>query len=132
MVSQQLRQQTAVLRSLVVVWYIAHLAREYCRHLTAMGQHIGNFRVAAAASFCCSTKHRRAGSDEPLMCDREVMPKCLNIWFGSIESFEQCVQGQVCDLMVDQLFTPKRLAEASPIVLWTILDRVARVRVATW
>ena len=113
----------------VIFWYIAHLAREYCRHVTTMGQHIGHFRVAGAEAFCCSIEHRRPGSDEPVMCDREVMQKCITIWFGSIESFEQCVQGEVCDLMVNQLSHQMvsywRLAEASPIVFWTILDRVA-------
>ncbi|CAE6951851.1 unnamed protein product [Symbiodinium sp. CCMP2456] len=61
----------------LIFWYIAHLVREYCREVTIMCQHIGQFRVATAESFCCFVKHRRPGGDEPMMCDREVMQKCI-------------------------------------------------------
>ena len=114
----------------LIFWYIAHLAREYCREVTIMCQHIGQFRVATAESFCCSVKHRRPGGDEPMMCDREVMQKCINIWFGGTEAFEQHVQSDLCDLLVDQLSNHMvsywRLAEAAPVFLWFHLDVVAR------
>ncbi|CAE7600090.1 Rai14 [Symbiodinium sp. CCMP2592] len=110
-------------------WYIVHIAREYCREITIMYQHIRHFRVATAESLCCAVNHRLSGSDEPIMCDREVMQKCINIWFGGIEAFEQHVQSDLCDLLVDQLANHMvsywRLAEASPVFFWFFLDIVA-------
>lgn len=113
----------------LIFWYIAHLLREYCRDVAIMCQHIGCFRVETAESFCCSVKHRRPGCDQTMMCDREVMQKCINIWFGGLEAFEQHVQSDLCDLLVDQLSNHMvsywRLAEASPVFLWFHLDVVA-------
>ena len=68
----------------LIFWYIVHLVREYCRDVTIMCEHIGHFRVATAESFCCSVKHRRPRSEEPMMCDRVVMQKCISqclVWW---------------------------------------------------
>ena len=113
----------------LIFWNIAHLVREYCRDVTTMCQHIGHFRVATAESFCCSVEHRNPHSKDPMLCDREVMQRCINIWFGGIETFEQQVQGDLYNLLVDQLSNHMvsywRLAEASPVFLWFYLDLAA-------
>ncbi|CAE7372953.1 unnamed protein product, partial [Symbiodinium necroappetens] len=114
----------------LIFWYIAHLVREYCRDVTTMCQHIARFSFATAESFCCSVEHKHPHSEEHLMCDREVMQRCINIWFGGIEAFEQQVQGDLYKLLVDQLANHMvsywRLAEASPVFLWFHLDIAAR------
>ena len=114
----------------LIFWYIAHLVREYCRDATTMCQHIAHFSVATAESFCCSVEHKYADSEEPMVCDREVMQRCINIWFGGVEAFEQQVQGDLYKLLVDQLSNHMvsywRLAEASPVFLWFHLDIAAR------
>ncbi|CAE7443953.1 unnamed protein product, partial [Symbiodinium microadriaticum] len=114
----------------LIFWYIAHLARVYCRDVTTMCQHIAHFSVATAESFCCSVDHKYAHSEERMMCDREVMQRCINIWFGGIEAFERQVQGDLYKLLVDQLANHMvsywRLAEASPVFLWFHLDIAAR------
>ncbi|CAE7258352.1 unnamed protein product, partial [Symbiodinium sp. KB8] len=114
----------------LIFWYIAHLVREYCRDVTTMCQQIAHFSVATAESFCCSVEHKHPHSKEPLMCDREVMQRCINIWFGGIEAFEQRVQGDLYNLLVDQLANHMvsywRLAEASPVFFWFHLDNAAR------
>ena len=114
----------------LIFWYIAHLVREYCRDVTTMCQHIAHFSVATAESFCCSVEHKCADSEEPMVCDREVIQRCINIWFGGVEAFEQQVQGDLYKLLVDQLSNHMvsywRLAEASPVFLWFHLDIAAR------
>ena len=64
-----------------------------------------------------------------MICDREVIQRTINIWFGSIEAFERCVQNEVCDLLSQQLLYRMisywRLAEATPIVFFMLLDQAA-------
>ena len=111
----------------LIFWNIAHLVREYCRDVTTMCQHIGHFRVATAEIFCCSVEHRNPHSKDPMLCDREVMQRCINIWFGGIETFEQQVQGDLYNLLVDQLSDHMvsywRLAEASPVFFFFLTWR---------
>ena len=111
----------------LIFWNIAHLVREYCRDVTTMCQHIGHFRVATAESFCCSVEHRHPHSKDPMLCDREVMQRCINTWFGGIETFEQQVQGDLYNLLVDQLSDHMvsywRLAEASPVFFFFLTWR---------
>ncbi|CAE7768738.1 unnamed protein product, partial [Symbiodinium pilosum] len=70
---------------------IAHLGRKYCRDVTTMCHQVANFRVAAAKSHCCASKHRIAGSQKSMICDREIVQRCIRKWFGSTEAFERRV-----------------------------------------
>ena len=113
----------------VIFLYIAHLAREYCRDLTTLCQHVAHFRVEDAECHCCSVNHRTPGSDVPIICDRTILLECIKTWFGSIEAFEEHVQTSVYDVMVEQLshqmISYWRLASASPLFFWTYLDNSA-------
>ncbi|CAE7533111.1 unnamed protein product, partial [Symbiodinium sp. CCMP2456] len=112
----------------VVFFLIASLARAYCRSVTTMCRQIGEFRIATAESYCCSTDHKSA-TGEPMICDRQVIQQCINIWFGSVEAFERRVQNEVCDLLSHQLayhmISYWRLSEATPICFWMLLDQSA-------
>eukprot|EP00439_Symbiodinium_sp_Y106_P026057 s210_g3.t1 len=104
-----------------VFFMIAHLVRDFCRSVTTMCRQIREFRFSSAESYCCSNNHRSA-TGEVMICDREVIQRTINIWFGSIEAFERCVQNEVCDLLSQQLlyrmisYWPQ--AEATPIVFF--------------
>ncbi|CAE7773743.1 unnamed protein product [Symbiodinium sp. CCMP2592] len=110
-------------------WYIAHLGREYCRDVSTMCQQIGHFRIAMAQCYCCSSDHQIDGSDTPMICDRVIILHCIRRWFGSVEAFEEYVQNEVYDLLLDQLSNHMisywRLAEATPVQFWVSLDRAA-------
>eukprot|EP00439_Symbiodinium_sp_Y106_P014590 s3379_g2.t1 len=113
----------------VIFWYIAHLAREYCRDIHTMCKQIRHFSITRAECCCCSTDHKVPGSDIPGTCDRVIILHCIKTWFGSVEAFEHYVQNEVYDLLVDQLsnhvISYWRLAEASPVLFWVNLDRAA-------
>ncbi|CAE7413391.1 Rai14 [Symbiodinium sp. CCMP2592] len=111
-----------------IFFVVAHLVRDFCRSVTTMCHQIGEFRFETAESYCCSTNHR-SDSGETMICDREVIQQTINIWFGSVESFEQRVQNEVCDLLSHQLLHRMisywRLAEATPMFFLLLLDQAA-------
>ena len=77
----------------MIFFIVAHLVRDFCRSVTTMCHQIGEFRFETAQSYCCSANHR-SQTGETMICDREVIQQTINIWFGSVEAFEQRVQNE--------------------------------------
>eukprot|EP00439_Symbiodinium_sp_Y106_P080720 s458_g19.t1 len=118
----------ALLPGAMIFFIVAHLVRDFCRSVTTMCHQIGEFRFETAQSYCCSANHR-SQTGETMICDREVIQQTINIWFGSVEAFEQRVQNEVCDLLSHQLLYRMisywRLAEATPMFFLFLLDQAA-------
>ena len=62
-----------------------------CSTLQAMRQQLQDFRTADTTCACCQKEHKEKDG-KPMTCDRHTLVKCLRIWFGSEEEFEQSVQ----------------------------------------
>ncbi|CAE7723699.1 HET-E1 [Symbiodinium sp. CCMP2592] len=107
---------------------LAHIGRTFCCSLDTLQQQLAKFRVKDAKCWCCTVNHVDE-TGEPLPCDRDVMLKCIRIWFGSSTDFESLVQGHVRTTLLRQLTSPAYLYQqvvvASSPVMWLFLDRVA-------
>ena len=103
--------------------------RAYFQSVQLLESELADFSVKDSLCWCCSCNHRdRSGA--PLSCDREVVFRCIIIWFGSLENFETKVRTEVLENLVDQLskqiFTYQQCAAAALPVFWYILDSASR------
>ena len=98
---------------------------EHCRSIDRVRQQVGNFTVQHAVSGCCAANHVTA-TGKPIMCDREIILRCVVGWFGSVSKFEANVQGELCGILVQQLyydvFSYWRLVIVTSPIGWLMLD----------
>ncbi|CAE7944843.1 unnamed protein product [Symbiodinium sp. KB8] len=67
-------------------WGVASF-RSYHYSIEILRRQLQNFRLEDTKCNCCTRGH--VGPDgETLSCDREVVERCICIWFGSVEQFE--------------------------------------------
>ena len=103
--------------------------RAYFQSVQLLESELADFSVKDSLCWCCSCNHRDH-SGAPLSCDREVVFRCIIIWFGSLENFETKVRTEVLENLVDQLskqiFTYQQCAAAALPVFWYILDSASR------
>jgi len=101
---------------------VAHVMRASWRDIDVMKQQLSEFRIEHTRSQCCETKPAH-----PLVCDRDILLRCITVWFGSIEKFELRVRREVQDALLRQLmkeaFSYSRLVQLNAPVLWFFLDR---------
>ena len=83
------------------------------------------FSMAEAQCYCCSVNHTR-GDGEVFSCDRDIMQRCIQLWFGSIEEFEKSVQTRVKDSLsyhLGMMFLPYPLMVVSSLpLMWAEVD----------
>ncbi|CAE7768269.1 unnamed protein product [Symbiodinium sp. KB8] len=110
---------------------LAHVGRTFCCSLDTLQQQLAKFRVDDAKCWCCTVNHVDDQTGEPIPCDRDVMLKCIGIWFGSSADFECLVQGHVRTTLLRQLTSPvylyQQVVVATSPVMWLFLDRVAHL-----
>ena len=83
-----------------------------------------SFSVDRSRSFCCDAGHIEAG--KKLLCDRRIVKKCVSIWFGSEEAFEDCIRSEVVEKVVTrlqhQVFTRAWSLSVTVPLLWGFCD----------
>ena len=84
---------------------LVHVGRAFARDLDMLQKSLAEFRVQNAKCSCCDSHHVDAWG-EPLACDREVLLRCINVWFGSAETFDLRVQGPVRKTVLGALTSP--------------------------
>ena len=78
------------------------ILHRYHSDVETMQSQFHSFSVAKAKCHCCSVEHKEPDGSQ-LACDKEIMIRCMNEWFGSTEEFEKCVQTKVKDALTQQL-----------------------------
>ena len=105
---------------------LVHVARAFARDLDMLQKSLAEFRVQNAKCACCDSHHVDAWG-EPLACDREVLLRCINVWFGSTENFDLRVQGPVRKTVLGNLTSPvhfyRRVVESACPVTYLFLAR---------
>ena len=100
----------------------------YYESLDLIQSQLQNFQFADAQCYCCSVNHADS-SGEKLACDREVMRRCVQHWFGSVEEFEKSVQTRVRDALSHhfggQVCSYPLLVAAAITLLWAMMDSAA-------
>jgi len=103
-----------------------HLARRFCREVRSLHNEMAEFRFDKAFSYCCSVGHRNPVTGDSLICDRQIVRRCVCEWFGSVEAFEARVHSEVSSTVMHQLtgelVTYWRVVQIAPGVLWLFLD----------
>jgi len=113
---------------------LVYIGRHFCCSLDTLQQQLGKFQVDDAKCYCCTVNHVDDETGEPIPCDRDIMLKCIGIWFGSTTDFEHLVRGNVRTTLLRELTSPlylyRQIVMASSPVMWLFLDRVASLLVA--
>ena len=104
---------------------VAYVVLAHCRSIDVMQIQVGDFTVEQSLSDCCSRDHVSVKGG-PMACDRVILIRCIEAWFGSVDAFESLVRTEVLNMLVHQLsyhvFTYWRIVQASCPVLWAVLD----------
>ncbi|CAE6961226.1 unnamed protein product [Symbiodinium natans] len=96
--------------SALCLLFCAHNVRVFCRNIDNLQKQLVDFRVENARCSCCDrcdANHIDRATGEPLRCDRKILTEVITTWFGSIESFERQVQGQVRTILLRQLVSTR-------------------------
>ena len=110
---------------LVFACFLSTVVHRYHQDVETMQCQLQSFSVAKSQCHCCSVEHK--GPDGKTMsCDKEIMIRCIDEWFGSTEEFESCVQTKVRDALSQQLgrvcFPYTAVTIASLPLLWCEAD----------
>ena len=81
--------------------FITVAFRAYFRGIETMKEDMSRFSIDRSKSFCCDCGHVEAGNR--FMCDRGVVKRCVSVWFGSEEAFEDCIRSEVVEKVVKRL-----------------------------
>ena len=72
-------------------WFLLYMKASYLRQLyrnaEIMLKQLSDFTVQAARCHCCND----AEDCNAKVCDREIITRCLRMWYGSVEAFEETV-----------------------------------------
>ena len=87
-----------------VAFYIATESfRDYQRCIDKLQLQLKSFDMQAAQCYCCSVNHVDPSGSGDMVCDRAIISECISNWFGSVESFHQCVHSTVFTNLSEQL-----------------------------
>ena len=68
-------------------------------------------------------------SGEPFLCDRQMVKKCVNEWFGSQKAFEEMVRSEVLEIvsrdLTEGVFTSNWVLGVTVPILWSWMDMAA-------
>lgn len=119
---------TSAVCSIAVGYLAVRATRGYFRSLQTMEQQLQSLSFDRAECHCCKQNHRYP-SGRPMLCDKEVVKDCVNLWFGSQEAFEDFVRSKVSDIIIRKLNHAwgyrTALGVAAP-VMWIFIDFAAR------
>lgn len=79
-----------------------------CEHLEKLLPRFGDHEATVEADlFRSHSVHCEQGhgneSGNPFLCDRLLVKRCVNVWFGSREAFEETVRSEVLDIVSTDL-----------------------------
>eukprot|EP00438_Fugacium_kawagutii_P030242 Skav219535 [mRNA] locus=scaffold30:795072:796496:- [translate_table: standard] len=114
---------------IVFLTVAGHMLRSHQRSIRQMLAQLGTFSIVHTKAQCCTVGHRDPITGTELICDRDILVKCIFEWFGSIENFDKEVQSKVRSALAEGLGRgsmpyPWSLAAIAPL-LWTHLDAIA-------
>lgn len=114
--------------SCTYAWLVATVLLRYTKELDVIHRQLQEFSFTEARCFCCERDHQ-GQTGERIVCDREVIRKCVQDWFGSVEDFERLVRTRVRKALSSHLgghFCPYPLLVVSALpLLWSGMDFAA-------
>eukprot|EP00439_Symbiodinium_sp_Y106_P007963 s904_g1.t1 len=105
---------------------LIHVSRGYCRTVEKLQDDMAHFSIENLTSYCCTVDHKDPSTGDGMHCDRKIILQCIRTWFGTVQTFEQRVQSEVLQLLVDQLsnevFSYAQAVAITTPVCWGYLD----------
>ena len=71
--------------------------RAYYRSAKLLETELASFTVKESRCWCCNELTDHTDEGEEVICDRQVVLRCIVTWFGTVESFEERVRTEVLD-----------------------------------
>lgn len=109
-------------------WLTATVFLRSARDLDIVQSQLQSFSFSESTCSCCSMGHK-GPSGEEIPCDREIIRRCVEHWFGSVGEFERVVQTQVKDALSCQLgghFCPLLMVIVAGLpLLWSQMDNAS-------
>ncbi|CAJ1460016.1 unnamed protein product [Effrenium voratum] len=109
-------------------WLASTVLLNFTTSVEVMQKQLQNFQIADTTCSCCERNHKSADGT-PLMCDREVLLRCIRVWFGSEEEFERSVQESTQAALVHHLgglcFPYHYMVTSGLPALWVQMDFAA-------
>eukprot|EP00439_Symbiodinium_sp_Y106_P040369 s381_g4.t4 len=106
---------------------LAYLVLAHYHNVEVVQDQVGSLTIKDSACYCCSRRHVQDGVE--MICDRVVIVRCIEAWFGSVEHFETAVRGEVRRAMVHQLannvFSYRRIVQGLSPIMWFHMDLLA-------
>ncbi|CAE7716527.1 unnamed protein product [Symbiodinium sp. CCMP2456] len=118
-------------------WFFLYLTasylREHYRNTEIMLKQLSDFTVQSARCHCCNDGVTCTAN----VCDRAIIARCLQTWYGSVEAFEVTVRTKVRATLYRQLggllFPYGWQVMGSSGILWGFADLIAaRGRTGNW
>ena len=105
---------------------LAYVVLAHCRSIIVMQQQLSQFRIEHAKSQCCDCGHVNEYTGDKMICDRNIILRCISAWFGSTEQFEALVQDRLLKTLVhhltNEVFSYFRIVQATSPVGWVSID----------
>lgn len=105
---------------------LIHAGRGYCRKIAKLQEDMAHFNIENLTSYCCTVDHKDPSTGDVMHCDRKIIMQCIRTWFGNAQAFEQRLQSEVLQFMVDQLsnevFSYRQAVAMTTPVFWGYLD----------
>ncbi|CAE7514214.1 PRN1 [Symbiodinium sp. CCMP2592] len=112
---------TAPCLMLFAVAVVAHY-----RSIEQIQDQVRGFTIDKSSCHCCSCGHVDPRTCETMICDRKLIVRCISLWFGSAEAFEEIVRTRLLTVLVHQLktqvFSYWRIVQAASPALWMMID----------
>ena len=113
--------------SFAAFWWAMAL-RGYFRSVETLQEKLSSVRLDKLKCSCCDMAHVDE-QGRSMLCDREVVKKCMAIWFGSQESFEVYVRSEVLERVNSELqngvFSKTWIVLCTAPVFFSFLDVAA-------
>eukprot|EP00438_Fugacium_kawagutii_P011703 Skav231758 [mRNA] locus=scaffold695:102828:104060:- [translate_table: standard] len=108
--------------------------RDHYRNVEVLLGQLSSFEVASAKCHCCTIG---TCASNKMLCDREIISRCIRNWFGSVSDFQEVTRSSVRSILHRQLggkLFPYRWVLASSLpLLWGFMDMISpRLRAGAW
>ena len=99
--------------------YAISEARTYMRSVRTLQEQLSTYSLLDSRCSCCDHGHVMRG--QPIPCDRLVIGRCIESWFGGVEAFENAVRRTVLPTFTEKFghhLIPISSFLASTVTIW--------------
>ena len=89
----------AVPGSVITLLLVSRSLRAHFRAVDRIVKQLETFSIKDdTVSHCCTVNHLDRHTGEKIPCDRVILEKCLVLWFGSVQAFNEFIQNELSEI----------------------------------